>query len=495
MTADNFKDGIGEVARPSKDTLDTFNKSPSEDPSQDLEDPKKIRQRRLVLWAAITSNLFGNMTFSGVNIAIPSIQADLSLSAVEVGWFFLSLMLTMAAGSVPIARLSEIVGRRKVSLCGLVIAIIGSLGSALSTTLVLMLITRALTGLGLVAIFLSTTTMVTEIYPKKERGKVLGITIGAVYISLSVGPLIAGFMVTHFGWESFFWFVAVSLIPSAILIFFVNEEKNLEVSAKLSKPVALLWVVGIALGFWGFASLGQPGFFPLLLLGIALVGLFVSMNMQSDSPLLDISLFSQSRRFSFSSVAAYISYFASFSTTPLLSMYFQYILDFSPAKAGLVMVFQPLVQASITPISGRLSDRYDQGIIASLGLGVISVGMFIFMIFLGTNTPLSILILGMCICGAGFAIFSAPNTNAIMSSVPPNRLAQASGVIVVTRLTGQITSIALTTLIFSQVIGRGVLNPAQYPSFINSLKILFGIFAPVCLIGVLASLVRGKNRE
>jgi MFS family permease len=225
------------------------------------------------------------------------------------------------------------------------------------------------------------------------------------------------------------------------------------------------------------------------------MGFFFWRNSLSLSPLLDMSLFTLNRRFSFSSLAAYISYFASFATTPLLSLYFQYILGFSPAKAGLIMVCQPLVQAAITPISGRLSDRYDQGILASIGLGVIFVGVLIIAITLGFNTPLSILIIAMCINGAGFAIFSAPNTNAIMSSVPRHRLAQASGVIVVTRLTGQITSIALTTLVFSHVIGMGVLNPIQYPSFIVAAKILFGVFAPLCLVGVVASLVRGKAKE
>jgi MFS family permease len=101
----------------------------------------------------------------------------------------------------------------------------------------------------------------------------------------------------------------------------------------------------------------------------------------------------------------------------------------------------------------------------------------------------------MALFGAGFALFSAPNSNAIMSSVPPNRLGQASGVITVTRLCGQISSIALTTLVFSLVIGSGKLTPDSYKLFIPAARTCFFIFAPLCLTGILASLARGRLKN
>jgi MFS family permease len=154
---------------------------------------------------------------------------------------------------------------------------------------------------------------------------------------------------------------------------------------------------------------------------------------------------------------------------------------------------QPVLQALLTPLSGKLSDSMAPWKLASKGLGVILIAILLFALTLKANTPDVILVVTMAMTGCGFAFFSAPNTNAIMSAVPPRRLGQASGVITVTRLCGQITSMALTTLVFGLVIGYEQITPDKYPAFIKASQICFWIFAPICLTGVLASLAGGKK--
>jgi MFS family permease len=444
---------------------------------------------------AICSNIFGNISFTGVNIAAPALERSLGLSAVQIGWLLLSCLLAMAAFSAPVARLSEIWGRRKLSVWGMWIAIIGSAGSALAQGATFLLITRAVTGIGLVTFFTTVTTMVAEAYPKEERGKVLGLVIGSVYVSLSVGPLVAGFLVEHWGWEALFWFSSLSLLPPLALLYRVKGEDSRAAGEKMNIAAFVLWALGIAFAFTGLASIGVFWALPALVGGAVLIVGFLWVNSGSSSPLLDMSLFTGSRRFSFSSLAAYISYLGSFSITPLLSLYFQYSKGFSPALTGVLLVAQPLVQAAITPYSGKLSDRHDAGKLSALGLAVILAGIVLLAVFLGEETPIALIIVAMSLCGAGFALFGAPNSNAIMSSVPPRRIGQASGVITVTRLTGQITSIAVTTLIFSKVIGSGEVTPELYPLFIDAARILFAIFAPLCLIGVFASLSGGQKTK
>jgi MFS family permease len=144
-------------------------------------------------------------------------------------------------------------------------------------------------------------------------------------------------------------------------------------------------------------------------------------------------------------------------------------------------------------LSGRLSDRYDAGRLASAGMTIIMVTIIIFATNIGPDTPSILLIATLALTGAGFAFFSAPNTNAIMSAVSRERLGQASGVITVTRLFGQISSIALITIVFNFVIGPGSITEDKYPAFITASRISFLIFAPLCLTGILASLARGKS--
>jgi MFS family permease len=352
---------------------------------------------------------------------------------------------------------------------------------------------RALTGLGLVSFFTTVTTMVTAAYPAKERGRVLGLTISSVYIGLSVGPIFTGFLVELVGWTGIFWFTVIGMLPPLWLINQVRPDAPPTPDERLDRLGTLLWIVSVALVFIGLASLAKLWGIPVLAAGAVLMVLFVLKTVRSKNPLMDMRLFLDSRRFSFSSLAAYISYLSSTSVIFLLSLYLQYSRGLSPSQAGLFLLAQPVVQAVLTPLSGRLSDRYDAGRLASGGMTVIMACILVFAINISGETSTILLILTMSVTGAGFAFFAAPNSNAIMSAVPRVRLGQASGVITVTRLFGQISSIALITIVFNVVIGPGTITPDKYPAFITASRVCFFIFAPLCLTGVLASLARGRG--
>jgi MFS family permease len=459
----------------------------------DSPSPEVVRQRRLIIWTAISANFLGNIGLIGINVAAPAISQDMGMSAPQVGWLALATLMTMAMFSAPAARLSDLIGRRKVTVWGLWIAIIGSALGAVSVNPLMLLISRGVTGLGLVAFFTTVTTMVAHVYPPEQRGRVLGLVISSVYIGLSVGPLLAGYLVEYLGWPALFWFTVIGLIPPLILIYMVRPDIPPLPDEKMDGRGTVLWACSVALIFSGLASLGLNLSLAAIFLGAVLMYFFIVRSIGSSSPILDMNLFKDSRRFSFSSLAAYISYLSSFSVSFLLSMYLQYSKGLKPSEAGLLLISQPLVQAAITPLSGRLSDRYDAGRLASLGLGIILMATLVYAVNLSAETSNLALILNMGLFGAGFALFSAPNTNAIMGAVPPIRLGQASGTITVTRLWGQISSVALTTMVFTLVIGPGKITPELYPRFIEAAKICFWIFAPLALLGILASLARGRK--
>jgi len=213
-----------------------------------------------------------------------------------------------------------------------------------------------------------------------------------------------------------------------------------------------------------------------------------------SSPLLDLSVFSNNRTFVFSNIAAMINYGATFGVGVLLSLYLQYIQSFSAGTAGLILVAQPVVQTIFSPLAGRVSDRTEPRIVATIGMGITTIGLSFF-IFLTPSTPMYVIIGSLMILGFGYALFSSPNTNAIMSSVDKRFLGIASGMVATMRSLGQILSMAIAMFCFSVFIGMETITPEVYPALMTSVIVAFVIFTLLCLIGVATSYVRGTIHD
>ena len=467
---------------------------PSPPPGAPPSEAVTERNRRLILGAAITSSLIGNLGFTGLNVGLPVMERELGLSAVMLGWIPLSLMMPMAAASAPGARLADILGRRRTTILALALSIAGLAASALADGPASLLGGRAFTGLGLAMVFTNFMAMATSVHPPQKRGRVLGYTVASVYIGLSLGPAVCGYLVSWIGWRSIFWLNAIGFLPPLVLLALtVRFEQRPARGEAFDGAGAALWAAAVLALFWGLSAItawpaGPSG----LVLGLVLAGAYVRHSLKTPSPILDLRLFAQSRRFAFSSLAAFISYSSSSGLGFVLSLYLQYNQGLPAESAGLILMTQPVCQAILTPFAGRLSDRLDPGILASLGLAVVGASIAALALVLTPTTPLPVFAALLVPLGLGFATFSAPNSNAIIGSLPPERVGQASGTITATRLCGQVSSLALTTLVFSLVVGPGKITPSHYPDFMRAATVCFAIFAPICLAGVLASLARGR---
>jgi MFS family permease len=228
--------------------------------------------------------------------------------------------------------------------------------------------------------------------------------------------------------------------------------------------------------------------------GITALGAFVWWEMRVNSPVLDMSLFKNSRAFTFSNLAALINYSATFAITFLMSLYLQYVKGFNPQNAGLILVAMPAVQAVFSPLTGRLSDRIEPRLIASAGMVLNTVGLVLF-IFLNEETSLNLIIGNLILIGFGFALFVSPNTNAVMSSAPKTAYGVASAMLATMRQVGMVLSMGVAMLMFTLYnIANVQITPEYYPLFQQSIKTSFIIFAILCFGGIFASLARGKVR-
>jgi MFS family permease len=330
------------------------------------------------------------------------------------------------------------------------------------------------------------------VFPPGEKGKALGINVAAVYLGLSLGPPLGGILTHHLGWRSIF--LANVPLGLIIVVFVLLKLKGDWAEAKGEKfdfVGSLIYSLTLTSIMYGFSTLTSNTGAWLLLLGSLGFFLFIKWEIKMESPVLDMRLFRNNKAFTLSNLAALINYSATFAVTFLLSLYLQYIKGLSPQDAGIILIAQPIVMAIFSPFAGKLSDRIEPRIVASIGMTVTAVGLSLFIV-LSEKTTLEFIISSLILLGFGFALFSSPNTNAVMSSVEKRFYGVASGTLGTMRLTGQMLSMGIAMLIFAIYLGGVQIMPESYPAFLRSTKAIFVILAALCFVGIPASLARGK---
>ncbi|MGE5400981.1 MAG: MFS transporter [Ignavibacteriales bacterium] len=450
--------------------------------------------KKIALLVTAISSFLTPFMGSSINIGLPAIGNKFSMDAVTLSWVATSYLLSAAVFLVPIGRIADIYGRKKVFLIGILVYTISSLlcGAAFSASF--LIFSRMLQGIGSAMIFGTGIAILTSVYPVGERGKALGINVATTYLGLSMGPFLGGFLTQQLGWRSLFY----ANVPVGILVLLLVTwklkgewaEARGEKFDILGSAVFSLTLISL---MYGFTLLPSYNGTALILAGIMGFISFVKWENRIRNPILNMALFRHNTVFAFSNLAALINYSATFAITFLLSLYLQYVKSLSPQNTGLILVVQPAIMALVSPFAGRLSDRIEPRILASAGMALLVVGLLV-LLFIGHNTSLLYITGALVLLGLGFGLFSSPNTNAVMSSVEKKLYGIASATLATMRLTGQMLSMAISIMVFSVYIGKVRITPEYYGLFLSSMHVLFIIFIILCLGGIFASLARGKVR-
>jgi len=447
------------------------------------------------LLIATMSSFITPLMGSTVSVALPSIAKTFALDAVTLSWVAMSVLLASATFLVPFGRVADIYGRKKIFTYGITLYTLSSFFLGLSPSVAFLISFRVLQGIGAAMIFGTGMAILTSVFPPSERGRALGINVASVYVGLSLGPPLGGFLTQHFGWQSIFYFnVPLGLITLVTALWKLKGEWAEARGEKFDLAGSLIYGLSLVAVIYGFSRLPAMTGLWLIIGGILGLFAFIQWEMRVASPVLSVRLFRHNAVFSFSNLAALINYSATNAVTFLLSLYLQYIQGFTPQRAGLILIAQPVVMAVLSPVAGRLSDRIEPRVLASLGMAVTTAGL-VMLIFLNPDMGLEYTLLSLGILGLGFALFSSPNSNAIMSSVERKFYGVASGTLGTMRITGQMLSLGIATLVFAIYIGRVQITPEHYPQFLESARTAFIIFATLCFGGVFASLARGKTQQ
>ena len=454
---------------------------------------EKEQQKNTLRMAMVTSFI---TTFMGsaLNLSIPAMEAEFQVSAAMVGWVVTAYTLSVAALSVPMGKAADVTGRRRVLLTGISSFAVITVLCPLAADIRIIIVLRVLQGIAASMIFSTNNAILISVFPGSERGRVLGLSTAAVYIGLSLGPVLGGLLNHRFGWRSVF-LASAAIAAAAFLFALKGAPKDSSLRTEKGKNLfdiagSMLFIASVTLALLGLTDLTITRWgWIVLAAGVALGILFVRAELRAEDPVIRVAMFTKDREFTSSNLAALLNYGATFAISYLVSIYLQVAMGYNSQNAGLILICMPAVQAVFSPYTGRLSDRIAPYKLASLGMGFCVLGLVLFA-FLQTDSSLWYVILALMVEGLGFGLFSSPNTNAVMSCVDRSEYSVANSILATMRTVGHSSSMAVVTIIVGAVLGSKGLTDVSADMLVHTMHIIFAVFVALCVLGVFFSLQR-----
>ncbi len=442
-----------------------------------------------------------------VNVSLPTMEKSFQTDFALVQWVVLSYLLTVTTLMLGIGRLADIYGKKPIYTAGFIVFTIGSVLCGLSLTIYTLIGFRVLQAVGASMIMALGMAIVTEAFPRSERGRALGISGTIVSVGIAVGPTLGGLIVQNLSWHwIFFVNLPIGIIGTWMVIRYVPTFKppggqRFDYWGALTLCVSLLSLL-IALTFGQRLGFGDP--IVLLLLGawIVFLATFIAIELRMDQPMIDLRLFRNSL-FSVSLTTGLIIFICLAGSLLLMPFYIQNVLGYDPQQTGLLMATVPVALGIIAPISGSLSDRFGSRPITVAGLAMLAVG-FLAVSSLDAETTTLGYVLRFLPVGLGVGIFQSPNNSAIMGAAPRDRLGIASGMLAVTRTLGQTTGIAVLGALWAGQVFKhagevltGGATAAPIPAQVFALRDTFVIVSVLIFAALLLSIwgLREESRQ
>lgn len=476
-----------------------------------VDRPGAVSNKWIVLLITSFGAFMTPFDASVVGLALPRITAEFQTSFIVSIWIPMGYLLALTSLLVIVGRLSDIYGRKDFYNIGIVLFTLFSALCGLAGSMGQLIFYRILQGAGSAFISANSTAIVTDAFPPGERGKALGINVTAVYLGLSLGPIVGGSLVHIWGWRSIFFIN----VPIGLITLVLSQLKlpQLESSHKrasfdwagsaiFASSLAALLIYLTFGQIYGFENAGVSALAVLSAMGFA--AFFLTQIRTRKEPLLDLRLFTKNRLFAASNTSALLNYMAMFGAPFLLSYYMQGALAFSPGKTGIFLVPMPFMMMAISPMAGWLSDRVGSRFLCSAGMILISFSLYLLSRLTIASQPIAIM--GpLFIMGLGMGLFSSPNNSAVMGSVSRDKLGVAAGTIGTMRFLGQALSLAILSTITESVLPRGAMlslllgikkssSEMAGEIFVKGIGRAFLAASIIAATGVVFSLIRGPKR-
>lgn len=458
-----------------------------------------------ILFATSLSVVLVFINSSGLAIALPNLSRDLDASASETTWVLLSYMLSTTTLILVFGRVTDIVGRRRLYILGIVLFMLATLACGLATDAVFLIVMRFVQGIGAAAIITNTTALLTDVFPPRILSSALGINASIAAVGQVLGPLLGGVVTDLFDWRwIFLGGIPISLLGLIWSLRLIPKQGPRVSDERMDYPGSVLSVLGIALlvmgvSWGGSRGWGDPLVIALFAAAMVVITAFIVLQRRKEHPLIDISLF-KDRFVSSLYIAAFFNSISNYAIVLLASLYLQGVQGLSAIDAGLMILPAPIGTMVAAAIAGRLARTVNPRWLTAAGMILISAGALTFAANLGINTSYVFIAVSLALVGVGVGIFMTPNTTALMGRVPSKRRGIANAIRSTLQNAGYLFSTALALAIATggltaaqqlaaykgTLFGMESQDLAAFVSGVHGALVLFGVLA---LVGAIVSVV------
>ena len=463
------------------------------------------------VFAALAIGLFASVADHGsVGVALPTIAEHFNTDLPTSQWVVIGYALMISAFLLPMGRLADMVGRKKIYLLGTVILVVMGVAAGFAPNIGALIGAKLAQGIGSAMTQGTSMAMLIASFPSEERGKALGLQLSVVGTGNVAGPAVGGFIVGALGWEWVFFATSamamVGLVSAFLFIDSDQADRGSSLGQKFDWPGAALSTATLltflqTLTWASILGFDNPTIILSFVVFVGLLSAFIYWELRAPSPMMDVRLFKR-KLFSMGVAANYVGFVGMSSVRFLMPFYLQAVLGLSPSQVGLTVVPGAICMIIMGPLSGRLSDRFGWRWFTMGGL-LTSICGLLTLATLRTDSHFAIAMAGMIMQSAGMGTFYAPNSSSVLSAVEQSKYGVISGFLNLVRNAGNLSGIAIGTVMVTTTMAALGHEPtlasvssgggeSLLSAFTSGLRVTYLGMAAIVLVGVAASTFRGR---
>jgi EmrB/QacA subfamily drug resistance transporter len=423
-----------------------------------------------------------------VNVALPSIRADLGISISSLEWVVNGYALTFGVLLLTGGKLADLLGRRRIFIVGLAIFTVSSFFCGFAGSEHVLIAARVVQGVGAALMNPATLSIITATFPPRQRGMAIGIWAGISALALAIGPLVGGAITEHINWSWVFYInVPIGIVGILAARVFIDESRDESHEQRLDFPGLATSALGLFALTYALIESNDRGWsdtrvIVLFVAAAVLLGAFIMLERKQRLPMLDLSLFRNST-FASANAVMFLIGLAMFGTFFFVSLYVQNVLGYTPMKAGATFLPMTMLIILVAPNAGRLSDKVGPRALMVPGLALVTISLALFSL-LDEGSSFWHLLPALVTGGFGMAMAMAPTTSAAMHAVPVDKAGVGSAVINAMRQVGGSVGIAVTGAIMATQFNPTHPNTHE---FVNGFQLGLRVSAAIAFVGILVA--------